>query len=149
MHVSNGVNRTDLARTSMEPMHGSILKRLLFQGRKHSHSMAARRPASLKQARMQSLLLDATVLNPATQFCTDPADCMRNDEYFMEVRSSFSWELPSLERTHTNARIHTRTHTHNCVRLHTCMSDSSSICNMLYVGSQNAKFHLFDHRKHP
>ncbi|EKX39755.1 hypothetical protein GUITHDRAFT_164880 [Guillardia theta CCMP2712] len=43
---------------------------------KHIKAIHRRRPA-LKQARLQSLELD-----PASQFCADPADCARDLDYF-------------------------------------------------------------------
>eukprot|EP00960_Hanusia_phi_P047898 758646-Hanusia_phi.AAC.2 len=46
---------------------------------KHIKAAPRRRPA-LKQARLQSLALD-----PASQFCADPADCARDLDYFKAV----------------------------------------------------------------
>lgn len=46
---------------------------------KHIKAIHRRRPA-LKQARLQSLELD-----PASQFCADPADCARDLDYFKAV----------------------------------------------------------------
>jgi hypothetical protein len=42
--------------------------------------MAVNRRQAMKQARMQSLEID-----PSTQFCSDPEDCMRNNDYFLDV----------------------------------------------------------------
>ncbi len=49
------------------------------QGSRHT---AVNRRQAMKQARLQSLEID-----PSTQFCSDPEDCMRNNDYFLDVSS--------------------------------------------------------------
>lgn len=70
------VARGDALPTEFAADRLNINPELPFLGSSAYHANAPRR-SGLKQARMQALAID-----PATQFCSDPADCIRDLPYF-------------------------------------------------------------------